>query len=97
MALTYEQSGELMKDLVFRDRIKVSGIKFASYVFNEDPNAPGHASRYRWGQTYVMQPDMGAMQLQPMVVMDPAVQADGASISDAALQTAVEGVINKVA
>jgi hypothetical protein len=40
-------------------------------------------------------PDTVAMQLQPVVVMDTAVQDAGASITDAALQVVVETAVNK--
>jgi hypothetical protein len=38
---------------------------------------------------------MMAAQIQPPTVMDPAVQQDGAAITDAGLQAAVEGTVNK--
>ena len=95
--MTYEESAALMTDIPFRGRIKVASIKFVTYVFNEASSAQGHAARYRWGQTFITNPDFVSSQIQPMVVMDVQVQADGAEISDANLQTAVEAVINKVA
>ena len=94
--MTYEQSAELMQDLIFRGRVKVSMLKYATYVQAEDPATQGHSSRYRWAQQAAMQPDMTAQQLQPMVVMDPNVQSQGAAIDDATLQTAVEAVVNKL-
>ena len=95
--MTYEESANLMTDLVFRGRIKVAMLKYVTYVFAEPPESAGHAARYRWSQAAAQQPDMQAASLQPLVVMDGQVQADGADITDAALQTSVEVVINKIA
>jgi len=95
--MTYEESAALMTDPVFRGRIKVSAIKFADYISLEAPTTPGHTSRYKWASGCFQQPDMTAAALQPIVVMDNQVQADGAAISDEALQTAVETVVNKIA
>jgi hypothetical protein len=41
-------------------------------------------------------PDAAAGQVTPPVVMDGAVQTDGAAITDAVLQTAVETTVNKM-
>ena len=95
MALDYTQSDELMKDPVFRGRVKVACLKYADYVHNEAPGSPGHTSRLRWAQQTFQSPDTVAAQIQSPVVMDAAVQTAGAAITDAALQTAVEGVISK--
>ena len=95
MALTYKDSADLMNDFQFRGRIKVAALKFADYVQNEAPGTQGHAARYRWAQQTYLNPEMATMQIHPPVVMDAAVQQDGANITDAALQTAVEGVIAK--
>ena len=101
--MTYEESAALMVNAPFRGRIKVAAIKFSTYIFGEDPASAGHASRYRWGQSFVLNPDSMAAQLQPTVVMDTSVQdagidAEGNSlITDAALQSAVEAVVNKIA
>jgi hypothetical protein len=94
--MTYTESAALMQDAEFRGRVKVSALKYADYILNEAATVPGHSSRYKWAQTTFQQPDMMAMQVQPPVVMDAAVQAAGAAITDTALQTAVEGVVNKM-
>lgn len=96
MALTYEQSAELMKDGVFIGRVKVSCLKYANYILGEDPATPGHSSRTKWAQSTFAQPDLIAQQIVSPVVMDAAVQADGAAIADAALQSAVENTVNKM-
>lgn len=91
-----EESAALMADVTFRGRIKVCGLKFATTILNENPaSVNGHAGRYRWAQQMANNPDPESQRLQPMVVMDPAVQDEGANIDDAALQGAVEAVANK--
>lgn|SRR5262245_27632589 len=100
--MTYEESAALMVENTFRGRIKVSAMKYASYIQGEDPQTQGHSARYRWANQTVTQPDQMAISLQPSVVMDPAVQTAGvdaggkSQIEDAALQSAVEGVVNKI-
>lgn len=96
MSLTYEESAALMNEPVFRGRIKVAALTFAVYILNEPSGTESHNSRYHWAQQTFQQPDMTAAQLQPGVVMDPAVQGSGAAIDDGALQVAVEGVIKKL-
>jgi hypothetical protein len=49
----------------------------------------------RWAQNAVQNPEGAAQQVQPSVVMDTAVQQDGAAIADAQLQVAVETTVNK--
>lgn len=97
MPLDYKQSADLMNDSELRGRIKVAGLKYSGAIFNEDPNEqPGHSARYRWAQRMVQIPDQVALDLQPQVVMDGQVQLDGSQISDTALQTVVETVVNKI-
>lgn len=106
MAMTYEQSGALMDmntpgGIAFRKRIKVSCLYYATYITNESNTTPAHSSRYRWAQHTGLQPEAVAIEMQPMVVMEDAVQTAGvdengnALITDAALQSAVETVVNK--
>lgn len=96
MALDYAATAQLMQDLAFRDRVKVACLKFANYILIEVVTTPGHSSRLRWAQNTVMTPDQAAVQVMPTLVMDPQVQADGAAITDVALQTATEASINKL-
>lgn len=96
MPLTYEESASLMADFAFRGRIKVACLSYSTYILNEPPSTDGHSARYRWAQQVVQVPEQVATSVQPMVVMDAAVQDAGADITDAALQSAVEGVVNKV-
>ena len=92
--MTYEESAALMTDLVFRGRIKVSVVKYASSIASEDVSVQHHHARARWAASAKQQPDGVAGQVQPGVVMDPAIQAAGAEIEDVALQGAVEAEVN---
>lgn len=94
--LTYEQSSDLMKDETLRGRITVACLKYADYIVGESPSTPAHATRIKWAQQTMAAPETAAMLIQPVVVMDPAVQQDGSAITDAALQSAVENTINKM-
>jgi hypothetical protein len=94
--MTYEESSALMTDPVFRGRVKVACMKYADYVFSEAQSTPRHTSAIRWAQRVFQTPDQVAQEIQPPTVMDAAVQADGAAITDTALQSAVEAVVNKV-
>ena len=96
MALTLEESGALMEDAAFRRRIKPSCVKYADYILNEPATVPAHNARVRWANSCFASPEQVAFAVQPPVVMDAAVQADGAEIDDASLQAAVEGVVNKM-
>jgi hypothetical protein len=94
--LTYEESAALMNDMAFRGRIKVASLKFADYIMLEATSTPAHNTRTKWAQTAMISPDVVAGQIQPPVVMDSAVQTAGAEIDDAALQSSVETVVNKL-
>lgn len=94
--MTYEESAALMQDIAFRGRVKVACLKYADSIMIEASNVPAHNARYKWAQNAFMQPDLVAMQVQPPTVMDPGVQSAGAAVTDAALQGAVETVVNKM-
>jgi hypothetical protein len=96
MALTYEQSAQLMADLDFRNRIMVACLKFAEYIANESPAVPAHNTRLRWASGCMASPQMIAAQTQPTTVMQEQVQEQGAEISDADLQVAVETSVNQL-
>jgi|SRR5215510_3235347 len=96
MALTYEESAALMKDMTFQGRCKVAGLNYATSIMNEAPTVTAHNARMRWAQMMYLQPDAVAQQIQPPTVQDPGVQQDGAAITDAALQLSVETVVNKM-
>ena len=94
--MTYTESAALMNDPEFRGRIKVSCLKYADSIMSEESTVPAHNTRLKWANQTFIAPEMVAMQVQPPVVMDAAVQADGADITDAALQGSVEAVVNKM-
>jgi len=94
--LTYEESDTLMKDPVFRGRVKVAALKYAGSILIEAETVPAHNTRERWALNCYQNPDTVAGQLQPPTVMDPVVQDTGAATTDNALQGAVEGVVNKL-
>jgi hypothetical protein len=96
MALDYTASAELMRNGAFIDRVKVACLKYADFIMNEAVSVPAHSSRIRWAQTTVQSPDGTAQSVTPPVVMDTKVQIDGAAITDANLQSAVETTINRL-
>jgi len=94
--MTYEESAALMKDAAFRDRIGIACLTYARYITDEAPTTAAHSTRIRWAQQTLVSPDVAVQQVTPTVVMDGAVQQDGAAISDANLQVAVETSVNKL-
>ena len=96
MALTYDQSGTLMNDFAFRGRIRVGCLQYADTIMAEATTVPAHTTRVRWAQNTMQNPESAATGLQPIVVMDPAVQASGSNCTDAELQSAVENAVNKI-
>ena len=96
MALTYQQSSDLMNDFQFRGRIKVAALKYATALFDEAANVEWHNSHVAWAQKMYQNPDAVATQLHSPVVMDAAVQSAGAAITDDALQGAVEALVKKL-
>jgi hypothetical protein len=96
MALSYEQSAGLMKDVIFRDRVQIACINFARYITDEAPSVTAHSTRIKWAQQTLVSPEPTVNQVIPTVVTDAAVQADGAAVTDAQLQTAVETSVNKL-
>jgi hypothetical protein len=95
MALTYQESADLMNDFTFRGRVKVAMLTFCNYIYGEPASAPAHNARYRWAQMAMVTPDQWVNQITPQTVLDPNVQAQGAQIDDPGLQTAVEETCNK--
>jgi hypothetical protein len=94
--MTYEETAELMKDPIFRSRVTVACTKYASYISDEQPNVPAHPTRYKWAQQTLVAPDVSANVVIPTVVWDTEVQANGAAITDVALQGAVETAVQKL-
>jgi hypothetical protein len=97
MAMTYQETADLMKDAIFRGRVGVGCVNYARYITDEAATTPAHSTRYRWAQQTMINPDGAVTQVIPTVVTDSAVQdAGGAEITDAALQSAVETAVNKL-
>lgn len=94
--MTYEESQTLMNDPTFRGRVKVAALKFSTAIMDEASTFPAHNTRMRWAQSCFQSPDTIAGQLTPPTVMDAAVQASGADITDQALQGSVEATVNKM-
>ena len=94
--MTYEETNTLSKDVVFRGRVSVACVHFAAYIADEPASTPAHSTRYKWAQATLINPDSAVAQCINTVVNDAAVQADGAAITDPALQTATETAINKL-
>jgi hypothetical protein len=96
MAISYEETFALMKDEAFKGRVLVSCTKYASYIADEAPTVPAHPTRYKWAMFTLSSPDASMAQVMPTVVWDAGVQADGANITDVALQGAVEAAVQKL-
>lgn len=94
--MTYEETNSLTKDAVFRGRVSVACCHYASYITGEPASTPAHSTRYKWAQQTLVQPEIAVNQVISTVVDDTAVQADGAAITDAALQSAVETAVQKL-
>jgi len=94
--MTYSESAALTTDPDFRGRVKIACLKFADSIMIEASSTPAHNTRVRWAVGAMQVPDQVASQIQPPTVMDPAVQQDGAAVTDIALQAAVEGVVQKL-
>lgn len=94
--MTYEETFQLMRDQIFRGRVSVACTKFASYIADEQPNVPAHPTRYKWSMATLTNPEGATIQVIPTVVWDAAVQQDGAAVTDAALQGAVENAVQKL-
>lgn len=94
--MTYEESNNLMQDLVFRGRIKVAALKYANYILGEPASTTAHNTRVKWAASTQQNPEGVAFLLHPPVVMDAGVQSAGADITDDALSESVETVINQL-
>jgi hypothetical protein len=94
--MTYLESAALMQDQEFRGRIKVACLKYADSIVGEPTGTAAHNTRLKWAQNCLQSPEMVAAQTQPPTVMDAEVQADGAAITDVALQGSVEATVNKM-
>jgi len=84
-----------MKDATFISRVKVACLKFANAILIEASTVSGHTARERWALRTREAPDSVASVVAAPTVMDPQVQTDGAAITDANLQVAVETAVEK--
>jgi hypothetical protein len=89
MALTLSDSAALINDPTFRGRVKVAAVNYAQYL-QLQPSLS--ASKSRWIQNTMTQPDQAAQQLTPGVVLNPSVQNAGAAVTDADLKAATQVV-----
>ena len=106
MALDYKQSAQLRSNLIFQGRIATAALKWADSILS-NPAADLRQGQMRdeinYAEEIYRAPSQKAQELQPIVVADPAVAGadltpDGDStVDDAALQSATEAVIHKVA
>ena len=95
MPITYAEASELMRDATFIGRSEVACLKYATYIQNEDPGVPAHATRQRWAQATVANPTQAVAVIMPVLIWDGEVQEAGAAITDPDLQSAVETSVNK--
>lgn len=93
MALTFTESAALMNDPDFRGRVKVAALNYAQFLSLQTGN---NNSKMKWIQQTQLQPDMTATILVPPTVMNPNVQAGGATVSDADLQAAVQATADMI-
>jgi hypothetical protein len=97
MAMTYDETSELTKNVPFQGRVAVACVHFADYIAGEDPATPAHSTRIKWAQQTLLNPQPVVQACIWTVCNDSAVQdAGGAAITDDALQGAVETSINKL-
>lgn len=91
MAMTLEESAELINDATFRGRVKVAALLYAQYMSLHPGNS---SSLTNWIFQTLRAPDQVAQTLTPSVVINPAVQDAGANVTDQDLQSAVQTVAN---
>ena len=105
MALDYKQSAQLRTNYVFQGRIASAALKWSDAVLaNTAVDITNLESRksVNYSQQVYANPNGEAQRLQPIVVQDPAVQAQDldevgdSTITDAYLQSAVEAAIDKI-
>lgn len=92
---SYIELYQLRDDATFQRRVEFARFYLANYIRNEDPQTPNHESRYAWALNCLNgQLSMPVAQVALLACLDPAVRQDGAAVTDAALQTAVEYLID---
>lgn len=93
MALSLDESAQLMQDAQFRGRVKVACMNYAQRIL-----AGGSFSQaaFRWASQTYQSPDAAAQSVTGPTVMEPGVQDQGGAIDDGGLQFAVENAVNKM-
>lgn|SRR5262245_8770722 len=95
MAIDYAATNALIYDNGFRGRSRVACLHYATYIQGEDASVPAHATRLRWADQTIKDPETSINQIMTTLVMDNKVQTSGAAITDPDLQSAVETSVNK--
>lgn len=101
MAMTQEQTGALSQDPAFRNRVMACCVKYADAINTQNSSEVGHVTKETWARSVFNAPVQVAMQIQPFVCNDGAVQDAGvddngkALVGDPELQSAVEATVNK--
>ena len=105
MPLDYRQSAQLRTNLIFQGRIASASLKWADSLMSNnavDLTQPNKRDEINYAEEVFAQPNQKAQQLQPVVVQDPAIQAQDldpetgdSMVTDAYLQGAVEAAIQK--
>lgn len=89
MALSYQQSSDLMKDPVFIGRVKIACMHYAKY-----------RGKGAWATLVTQSPDVAAANILPVIIMDDNIQnssvGDGSDVPDATLQGVVETAVNNL-
>src|ERR1700746_884036 len=74
MALTYQESADLMRDPVFISRIKVACLHFATYISGEAPTVPAHKTRVSWAEGVMGSPAASCLSSSWTRTCRPAVR-----------------------
>jgi|KBSMisStandDraft_5_1062788.scaffolds.fasta_scaffold2039721_1 hypothetical protein len=95
MAIDYKTSAGLMRDPDFMGRTQIACLVYAAFISNEAATVPAHVTRMEWAQATFDNSEAAVNLIMPILIMDPKVQAVGAAITDADLQSALETSVNK--
>jgi hypothetical protein len=94
--MTYDESALLMTNLEFRGRVKVSALKYAGSIMIRPTSTAAHNTRIRWAQIVTSNRTWSPTSCNRPSSWTRPFKADSADITDVALQTAVEGVVNQM-
>ena len=96
MALTFEESSQLMNNVAFRGRVKVACLGLARNWIAQPTPGQGMNARIRWAQACVQNPEMTAQNTTPTTVMQDAVQSQGADVDDSTLAFSVGQAVDSM-